>query len=170
MISRPNSSAGNWPERVSAPRYVQTADIREPTHDDQSRPPKTRSPRAGLRTNRDPGVQGRRDRLFEAQGERRGEGSGATLAASALGGFVAELARAVADELESRLKSQVATALQSQRTPPLLDRRGLAEALNCGVDTVDKLRASGLPQLLVGDAPRFELDRALNFLRERSGR
>jgi hypothetical protein len=50
----------------------------------------------------------------------------------------------------------------------VLDRRGLADALGCGVDTVDRLRAEGLPELRVGDSPRFEIEAALEWLRRRA--
>jgi hypothetical protein len=49
----------------------------------------------------------------------------------------------------------------------LLDRRGLAQALDVGVDTVDRMRGEGMPELRVGDAPRFELERVLEWLRGR---
>jgi len=51
-----------------------------------------------------------------------------------------------------------------------LDRRGLAEELGCGVDTVDRLRREGIPELLVGDAPRFELDRVIEHLRAKGAK
>jgi hypothetical protein len=34
-------------------------------------------------------------------------------------------------------------------------------------DTVDRLRREGLPEIAVGDAPRFELDACLGWLRGR---
>jgi hypothetical protein len=49
-----------------------------------------------------------------------------------------------------------------------VDRAGLALALNVCVDTIDRIRKEpGFPELRVGDAPRFEIDRVLKFLRGR---
>ncbi len=51
----------------------------------------------------------------------------------------------------------------------LLDRKGLAEALSVSPAAVDRLRAEpSFPELRIGDAPRFELDRVLEWLRSRS--
>lgn len=49
----------------------------------------------------------------------------------------------------------------------MLDRRGLAHALAVGVDTVDRLRRDGCPELTVGDSPRFELEQVIAWLRGR---
>jgi hypothetical protein len=73
-------------------------------------------------------------------------------------------------ELAALIRDAVANALEAMpgpSTPHLLDRRGLAEALGCCPDTVDKLRKEGLPTVWVVDSPRFELDRVLEWLRER---
>lgn len=50
--------------------------------------------------------------------------------------------------------------------PPALDREGLATALGCGVTLVDKLRKQGMPSFRLGDSPRFELERCLEWLRK----
>lgn len=51
--------------------------------------------------------------------------------------------------------------------PALLDRRGLARALGCSPDQVDRLRREGCPELRLGDVPRFELPAVLAWLRSR---
>jgi hypothetical protein len=83
-------------------------------------------------------------------------GAGLTLA-----GLVAGLAAAVADELEAR------RLVEPPERPALLDRRKLGQALGIGVDVVDRLRREGCPEITVGDAPRFDLERVLIWLRER---
>jgi len=86
-------------------------------------------------------------------------GAGLTVAA-----LVSDLARAVADELESR-----GLAPAAAQCPALLDRRGLAHALGCGVDTIDRLRREGCPELTLGDAPRFEVKAVIDWLRSGGG-
>jgi hypothetical protein len=73
-----------------------------------------------------------------------------------------EFVESVADRVVERLNKRETSA------PALLDRRGLAEALNVGVDTVDKLRAQGLPTVWVIESPRFELVACLEWLRGRA--
>lgn len=51
----------------------------------------------------------------------------------------------------------------------LLDRKALATALDVSPAAVDRLRNEpNFPELRIGDAPRFELDRVLEWLRARS--
>lgn len=50
-------------------------------------------------------------------------------------------------------------------SPALVDRAGLARALGVSPASVDRLRGEGLPELRVGDAPRFELEAVLRWLR-----
>jgi hypothetical protein len=75
------------------------------------------------------------------------------------------------DQLRAILREEFANAIAQmaprETTPVLLDRRGLAAALGVGVDTVDRLRREGAPELTIGDAPRFELDRVLEWVRGR---
>jgi hypothetical protein len=74
------------------------------------------------------------------------------------------------DELRAIVRDEVATVhVREREAPRLLDRRGLAVALGCCVDTVDRLRREGCPEVVIGDAPRFELDRVLSWLRAREG-
>lgn len=74
-------------------------------------------------------------------------------------------------ELGELIRERVALALaehdQGASAPALLDRRGLALALGCGLDTIDRLRREGCPELRVGDAPRFALTDVLAWLRGR---
>lgn len=77
------------------------------------------------------------------------------------------LAGAVAEHLAAPITETVASAMSTSRSPALLDRRGLSEALGVGVDTVDRLRREGCPELIVGEAPRFELDKVTAWLRDR---
>lgn len=82
---------------------------------------------------------------------------------------------ALLDRLADRLAARLAERLAPNPTRQpekaafcILDRRGLAAQLRCCVDVVDRLRTEGMPELRVGDAPRFELDRVLAWLRERN--
>lgn len=89
---------------------------------------------------------------------------GARLAVAGLDALVA----AFRDELVELVAERVLAGLsERQAEPALLDRRGLAQALAVGVDTLDKLRQEGLPELRVGDSPRFELEAVLGWLRGR---
>jgi hypothetical protein len=57
---------------------------------------------------------------------------------------------------------------QPERGPVLLDREGLAKALGVSVATIDRARAAGLPEIRVCDAPRFCVNEAISFFRQRS--
>lgn len=78
-----------------------------------------------------------------------------TLTAGQLRGLVRE---AVVDVLE-----QDAPTVR----PVLLTRQQIAQALGCGVSTIEKLRTEGCPVVRLGDSPRFELARVLEWLRQR---
>jgi hypothetical protein len=52
--------------------------------------------------------------------------------------------------------------------PTLLTRGGLAQALSCSEKHIDRLRHEGMPELRVGDSPRFEIAEVLRWLRARS--
>jgi hypothetical protein len=49
-------------------------------------------------------------------------------------------------------------------TPALLDREGLAQALQCSAGMVDKMRKQGLPTVWLGESPRFVLADVLTWL------
>jgi hypothetical protein len=75
-----------------------------------------------------------------------------------------------AEQLAAMLKAAVSEAFAEQREdscPVLLDRNGLAQALGCSPSQVDRLRRGGLPFIRLGDVPRFELPRCLEWLRQR---
>jgi hypothetical protein len=75
------------------------------------------------------------------------------------------------DELREEIAAAVGAikpAAPANDAPTLLDRTQLAKALGCSLPTVDRLRRQGAPQFLLGDAPRFELDAVLAWLRTRS--
>lgn len=76
------------------------------------------------------------------------------------------LSDAVLDQLAERIAERLPGRAPSAQ-PALLDRRGLAAALGVGLDTLDKLRGQGCPELRVGEAPRFELAAVLSWLRSR---
>lgn len=65
---------------------------------------------------------------------------------------------------------EIVAAVLASRLEPLLDRARAAEFLGCSLPTLDKLRVEGLPEVRVGDAPRFERDAVLAWLRNRSNR
>lgn len=66
------------------------------------------------------------------------------------------------------VRDAVAEALADQPdTPPLLDQQGLARALDISIRTLRKLVLQGMPELRVGDSPRYEIDAVLAWLRDR---
>ena len=72
-------------------------------------------------------------------------------------------------ELEARIESAVARALDAQAPKPdYLDRAGLARALDVSVATVARMRAQGCPCVVVGDSPRFRLAHVQKWLESRS--
>ncbi|MBE7480242.1 MAG: helix-turn-helix domain-containing protein [Polyangiaceae bacterium] len=76
-----------------------------------------------------------------------------------------------ADELAAVVRAAVADALSEHEpaaAPTLLDREGCARLLGISVGTLDRLRREGLPELKVGDAPRYEAEEVLAWLRGRA--
>lgn len=77
-------------------------------------------------------------------------------------------------ELRELVRDGVAEALDAQpktapSAPALRDRKALAAALSISTAALDRLREEpSFPELAIGDAPRFELDRVLVWLRARS--
>lgn len=71
-------------------------------------------------------------------------------------------------ELGALVREAVAEALtvSASPAPQLLDREGLSIALGCSGGMVDKLRRKGMPHLRLGDSPRFELERCLEWIRK----
>lgn len=75
-----------------------------------------------------------------------------------------------ADELAGIVRAAVAAAIAEHEpaaAPKLLDREGCAQMLGVSLGTVDRLRREGLPELRVGDAPRYEASVVLEWLKER---
>lgn len=80
------------------------------------------------------------------------------------------LALIPAEQLRELVSEAVEAALAAHDgKPALLDRAGLARALSCSASHIDSLRRAGLPELRLGDAPRFELARCLEWLRNQKG-
>lgn len=82
----------------------------------------------------------------------------------------AALALLTPEQVRAVVSEAVAAALaehQPVASPRLLDRQALAEMFGCSLPTVDKLRAEGMPELRVGDSPRFEREAVLGWLRSR---
>lgn len=78
-------------------------------------------------------------------------------------------------ELQQMISNAVQEALEAQHEAEqgpllLLDRRAMARALGVGVDTLDRLRSEGCPEVLVGDMPRFVPGDVLTWLRSRGSR
>lgn len=75
------------------------------------------------------------------------------------------------DIVATAVTAAVADALRNHPVDAkakLLDRRGLAKTLNISSAALDRLRAqAGFPEIRIGDAPRFEVDRVLAWLRNR---
>ena len=75
--------------------------------------------------------------------------------------------------LDSRLTAietllQALVEAKAEPKPVLLDRHGLAVALNLSTKSLDKLRdEKGFPELRLLDSPRFELAAVLEWLRTR---
>lgn len=51
--------------------------------------------------------------------------------------------------------------------PRLLDRNGLAVSFGCSASLVDKLRREGMPCIMVGCSPRYEIEVCLSWLQTR---
>lgn len=70
-------------------------------------------------------------------------------------------------ELGALVRAELSALLGALTPPPLLlDREGLAQALGCSSSLVDKLRRQGMPRVVLGESPRFELERCLEWIRK----
>jgi hypothetical protein len=76
--------------------------------------------------------------------------------------FAAVVREAVREELV-----EIGGSSAERRGPALVDRNGLAQALSVSVSTIDRLRAEGAPTVWVADAPRFEPEAVVAWLRSR---
>jgi hypothetical protein len=82
----------------------------------------------------------------------------------------AELAALVRDAVADALAAHESSAeARSKALPPrvLLDRSELAHAIGVSTRTLDRLRREGLPELTVGDVPRWRLEAVLAWLEAR---
>jgi hypothetical protein len=89
-------------------------------------------------------------------------------------------ARAAADALAQALSVVIREAVfdaftelmdgsaQGKPPPLLLDRAGLAEALNTSPATVSRLVTEGMPRIMLLDSPRYRLDDVLAWLEQRT--
>lgn len=55
----------------------------------------------------------------------------------------------------------------TESKPVLVDRQGLAAALSVSCGSVDKLRREGMPEIRVGDCPRFCVADCVEWLKSR---
>lgn len=71
-------------------------------------------------------------------------------------------------ELKALLREELGALLGKAAAPLplLLDREGLAAALGCSSSLIDKLRRQGMPTVRLGESPRFELERCLEWIRK----
>jgi hypothetical protein len=53
---------------------------------------------------------------------------------------------------------------------PLLNRRGLADALSCSLRTIDNLQAAGMPCIFIGRSRRFIADEVIAWLKRKGSR
>jgi hypothetical protein len=75
------------------------------------------------------------------------------------------------EQLQAIVHRAVADALAAHdAAPTLLTRDGLAKAFACSPGHIDALRKRGLPELRLGDAPRFSLPAVLDWLEQETAR
>jgi excisionase family DNA binding protein len=75
-----------------------------------------------------------------------------------------------AEQLRGLMREAVVDVLEQEGPtlcPVLLTRQQTAQALGCSLATLQKLVADGCPFVRLGESPRFELARVLEWLRER---
>jgi hypothetical protein len=81
------------------------------------------------------------------------------------------------DEFADRIRAELRQALAAQPQPPadapaqqpsLLSITVLGRELQCSRATINRLRAEGMPCVMVGDSPRFARDRVLAWLESRA--
>lgn len=83
---------------------------------------------------------------------------------------MADFEAVIGEAVEAAVARAIAPLLERLEAPApaLLDRRGLAAALGVSLSSVARLLREGLPRIMVGDSPRFELGAVLDWLRGRS--
>lgn len=76
-----------------------------------------------------------------------------------------------AADLKALLREELEGALaEREARPALIDQNALARELGVSSRTIYTLRERGLPTVMVGDSPRFELAVVLEWLREQKAR
>lgn len=78
-----------------------------------------------------------------------------------------------ADQLMGIVRGAIEAAvaeLRQDASPTLLDRSAIARQLGVGTSTLDRLRREGLPCILIGDSPRFEVASCIEWLRQHHAR
>lgn len=74
------------------------------------------------------------------------------------------------DQLRHVIRTELEAALEESGVrgsgPALLNREQIADALGCSTFTIDKLKRQGLPCFRVGDSPRFELAKCLEWFEQ----
>jgi hypothetical protein len=80
-----------------------------------------------------------------------------------------EIPRGALDVLREIVAEACAEALEGQPDRPALHTiEGICAALQISRPTLARLRADGLPTIIVGDSPRYKLDEVLEWLRNQS--
>jgi hypothetical protein len=108
----------------------------------------------------DTGTRDRAEYVSRAAAANDSQGAVAVLTATQLATIVRN---AVAEAFAERESAEAPV-------PLLLDRDGIAAALGCSVSQVDKLRQRGMPNVWLGDSPRFEREACINWVRGQKGR
>lgn len=82
---------------------------------------------------------------------------------------MSDLGSALAELVRSAVRAELAELVVPTTAPAeVLDVAGLCALLHVSRATVHRLRADGMPTLMVGDSPRFERAAVLAWLRGRS--
>jgi hypothetical protein len=82
--------------------------------------------------------------------------------------LVQALSTVVREAVRTEVEAVLEDLVEDLRRPrPLLDRGGLAHALDVGTPMIDRLRREGMPTIIVGSVPRWNLQDVLQWLRER---
>lgn len=112
-------------------------------------------------------VEGRKRAKYLKLGEGSHVGSGACGVANDTAPAFTVTRRELALLVHEAAAAAVAEALgNGLPTARLLDRAALCAALGCSPSLVDKMRQRGMPHLRLGDSPRFELERCLEWIRK----
>jgi hypothetical protein len=91
------------------------------------------------------------------------------MVASPMDAWLVALAELAADRAAERACDKLTALFPGPSTgpAPLLDRAGLARALDVSIATIDRLVLKGCPFVMVLDCRRFDLDEVKPWLRSR---